>query len=75
MSEPFFEYQEVTGKVVEHVRFYTDPSNPPEIHIRFEDGTSLSLKFHVGVKVDGEYYRHEEGEIVILRNYDPVLTQ
>jgi hypothetical protein len=74
MSAPFIEYQELAGKVVEHVRFYTNPSSPPEVHMRFSDGTSLSLKFSVGLKVDGEYYRQGQGEIVTLRNYDPVLT-
>ena len=74
MSESFVEYQELAGKVVEHVRFYTNPSSPPEVHLRFRDGTSLSLKFSVGLKVEGEYYRHEQGEIVTLRNYDPVTT-
>ncbi len=75
MSEPFIEYQEVSGKVVEHVRFYTNPSSPPEVHLRFTDGTSLSLKFSVGLKVEGDYYRHEQGEIVTLRNYDPVVAE
>lgn len=74
MSESFIEYQELAGKVVEHVRFYTNPTSPPEVHMRFTDGTSLSLKFSVGFKVDGEYYRHEQGEIVTLRNYDPILA-
>ena len=56
------------------IRFYTNPTSPPEVHMRFTDGTSLSLKFSVGFKVDGEYYRHEQGEIVTLRNYDPILA-
>ena len=75
MSEPFVEYQEATGKVVEHVRFYKNPSSLPELHLRFQDGTSLSLKLKVGLRVDGEYYRDTQGEIVTLRQYDPVFTE
>jgi hypothetical protein len=75
MSEPFIEYQEVSGKVVEHVRFYTNPSSAPEVHIRFGDGTALSLKLHAGLKLDGEYYRHDQGEIVTLRRYDSLQVK
>lgn len=74
MSEPYVEYQEATGKVVQHVRFYTNPSSLPELHIRFEDGTSLSLKLKVGLTVEGEYYRDIQGEIEILRQYDPFVS-
>jgi hypothetical protein len=75
MSEPFIEYQEVSGKVVEHVRFYNTPSSVPEVLIRFEDGTSLSLKLNVGLKVEGEYYRDVQGDIETLRQYDPLPPQ
>jgi hypothetical protein len=74
MSETFMEYQEVTGKVVDHVRFYNNPSTVPEVLIRFMDGTSLSLKLNVGLKVEGEYYRDTQGEIETLRQYDPLFA-
>ncbi len=75
MSEPFIEYQEVSGKVVEHVRFYNNPSSVPEVLIRFEDGTSLSLKLNVGLTVEGEYYRDIQGDIETLRQYAPLPPQ
>jgi hypothetical protein len=74
MSETFMEYQEVTGKVVDHVRFYNNPSTAPEVLIRFMDGTSLSLKLSVGLNVEGEYYRDIQGEIETLRRYDPLFA-
>lgn len=74
MSEPYVEYQEATGKIVQHVRFYTNPSSLPEVHIRFEDGTSLSLKLKTSLMIEGEYYRDIQGEIEILRQYDPQLS-
>ena len=75
MAETFIEYQEVTGKVVDHVRFYNNPSTVPEVLIRFTDGTSLSLKLNANLKVEGEYYRDIQGEIETLWQYAPSFAK
>jgi len=69
MSNPFMEYPETAGKTVEHVRYYNDPSAAPEVHIRFVDGTSLSLKLCSTLKVEAELYRTHEGDIQTLKRY------
>ena len=69
MPNPFMEYSEATGKTVEHVRYYSAPSGAPEVHIRFTDATSLSLKFYVPVRLEGELYRTHEGDIQTLKRY------
>jgi hypothetical protein len=69
MPTPYLEYSEATGKTVEHVRYYNDPSGAPEVHIRFDDGTSLSLKFYVPVRVEGELYQVHKGDIQTLKRY------
>ncbi len=66
---PFMEYPEATGRTVEHVRYYNDPSGAPEVHIRFVDGTSLSLKFYMPVRVEGELYQIHEGDLKTLKRY------
>lgn len=72
MSTSFFQYEEATGKTVDHVRYYNDPSGAPEVHIRFLDGTSLSLKLHIPLTVEGELYRLHEGNIQTLKRYPDV---
>jgi hypothetical protein len=63
------EYPEVAGKTVENVRYYNDPSGTPERHIQFADGTSLTLKFYVPLKVEAELYRTHEGDVQTLKTY------
>lgn len=75
MSQTHIEYREVAGKVVDHVRFYNNPSAVPEVLMRFTDGTSLSLKLNLGLKVEGEFYRDIQGEIETLRRYDPASAE
>jgi hypothetical protein len=75
MSETFIEYQEVAGKVVDHVRFYNNPSTVPEVLMRFADGTSLSFKLNVGLKVEVEYYRDIHGEMETLRQYAHLFAE
>lgn len=65
----FTEYPEAAGKTVENVRCYNDPSGAPEVHLRFTDGTSLSLKIYFPMKVEGELYRMHEGDVQTLRRY------
>ncbi len=69
MEKSFVEYPEGTGRTVEHVRYYNDPSGVPEVHIRFTDGTSLSLKIYSPVKIEGELYRVHEGDVEKLKQY------
>ena len=69
MSTSFFQYEEATGKTVDHVRYYNDPSGAPEVHIRFLDGTSLSLKFYLPIRVEGELYLLREGDIQMIKRY------
>lgn len=69
MSTSFMEYPEATGKTVEHVRYYSDPSAAPEVHVRFTDGTSLSLKFYMPLKVEAELYQTREGDVQTLKRY------
>ena len=69
MPTPFMEYPEATGKTVENIRYYNDPSGTPELHIRFADSTSLSLKFYVPLKVEAELYRTHEGDVQTLKRY------
>ncbi len=69
MATSFTEYPEATGKTVEHVRYYNDPSGAPEVHIRFADGMSLSLKFMVPLRVEAELYRMREGDVETLKRY------
>jgi hypothetical protein len=69
MANSFMEYPEATGRTVEHVRYYNDPSAAPEVHVRFTDGTALSLKFYIPVKVESELYRMHEGDIQTLKRY------
>ena len=63
MPHPFMEYPEAAGKTVEHIRYYDDPSAMPEVHVRFTDGTALSLKLCSTLKVEAELYRTHEGDV------------
>ena len=72
MPNSFMEYPEATGKIVEHVRYYYDPSGAPEVHLRFTDGTSLSLKLCSALKVDAELYRMQDGDVQTLKRYSEV---
>ena len=69
MPNSFMEYPEAAGKTVEHVRYYNDPSATPEVHVRFTDGTSLSLKLSSALKVETELYRMHEGDVQTLKRY------
>ncbi len=69
MPNSFMEYPEAAGRTVEHVRYYNDPSGAPEVHLRFTDGTALSLKFHVPLRVETELYRMHEGNVETLKRY------
>ena len=72
MPMSFMEYPEATGKTVENIRFYTDPSGAPELHIRFADSTALTMKFYVPLTVEAELYRTQEGDVKTLRKYPDV---
>jgi hypothetical protein len=70
MSDSWMEYPEVTGKTVDHLRYYTDPSGTRELHVRFTDGESLSIKLQPAVMMESELYRGaEHGDIEILHRY------
>jgi len=66
MPMSFMEYPEATGKTVDNIRFYTDPSGAPELHIRFDDSTALTLRFYVPLTVEAELYRTREGDVIGL---------
>jgi hypothetical protein len=69
MPNSFTEYSEATGKTVEQLRYYDDPSGVPEVHLRFTDGTSLSLKLCNALRVDAEFYRMHEGDVQTIKHY------
>jgi hypothetical protein len=70
MSEKWMEYPEVSGKTIDHLRFYSDPSGIHELHVQFTDGESLSIKIQATVEVESELYREaEHGNIKILNKY------
>jgi hypothetical protein len=70
MSDNWIEYPEVSGKTVDHVRFYSDPSGTHELQIRFTDGESLSIRIQTAVEVESELYREVEGaDIEVLNKY------
>ena len=69
MATSYIQYEEATGKTIDHLRYYNDPSGAPEVHIRFLDGTSLSLKLYTPVRVEGELYMLHEGDIKTLKRY------
>lgn len=72
MDHCCLEFPETEGKTIDRIRYIYDPSGPPEIDIRFTDGVSLSIKVQVGVKVEGELYRVQEGDVQILNRYPGV---
>lgn len=69
MANSFVEYPETSGKTVEQLRYYSDPTSGNEVHIRFTDGTSLSLKLTNDIKVEAEMYRVSDGDVEVLRHY------
>jgi hypothetical protein len=70
MSDSWMEYPEVSGKTVDHLHFYSDPSGAHELHIQFTDGEALSIRIQTTVGVEGELYREAKGgDIQILSKY------
>lgn len=72
MANYCLEYAEAAGKIVEHIRYIYDPSGPPEVDIRFADGMSLSLKLQIGLRVEAELYRTQNGDIQTVHRYPSV---
>ena len=69
MAVPFRDFPEAIGNTVDHVRYYDDLSGKPEVHIRFTDGTALSLRFCIPLRLEAEFYRMHEGDVETLKRY------
>lgn len=69
MRDMYSEYPEARGKTIEELRYYNDPATTPEVHIRFTDGTSVSLKLCQELKLDVEFYRMQDGDIKVVHRY------
>ena len=69
MPDTFVDYPDASGKTIEQLRYYSDPSSGNEVHIRFSDGTSLSLKLTNDIRVEAEFYRVSDGDVEVLRHY------
>lgn len=74
MNHGSIEFPETQGRTIERIRYLSDPSGPPEVDIRFTDGASLSIRFHVGLKAEGELYQLREGDMDVMRRYPEVET-
>jgi hypothetical protein len=67
VQRPFLDFPEATAKVVENLRVYSNPPSGREVHIKFSDGTALSIEIDVRSAVSGRYYRDNQGDIEVIR--------
>lgn len=67
MQRPFLEFPEAAAKIIENLRVYSNPQSGREVHIKFVDGTAISIEIDMSSTVNGRYYRDDQGDIEVIR--------
>jgi hypothetical protein len=75
LTRPFIEFSEANGKIVQSLRVYDDPPSGREIHLKFSDGTAISIEIGIQSVVSGKHYRENQGDVeVLLEHRDAPLN-
>ena len=67
-------FPEAKGRVIEFIEFFTDPSST-NLHLRFQDNTSLSFDFAAGFATEAFFSRWKAGNERVLRYWPRIYRE